>query len=766
MYIRAGDQGLPLARGHREELRAEILMMTSDELWHPERQQQQQQPQQQLGQEHQQQPDRLMEAGGSASANSMWSHYQQRPPQQHSFESNLPWQGFGGGMQPAVSMHGTGMGVSVDVQQQQLSSQRVGMGTQLQQQQPPSLVGRSMQPAASMHGAGMGVGVDGQQQRPSSPRVGISAQLQQHQPQSLLQQPQPLEQQHQQHRDWLQHQPPPYMPPWGTSGTAPAIQMPGLYQQQPPLQPSFGPDWSRQGVGIGVQSASVPAGVSALPPGAYLGSVSVLDAAKWKEYGAMQDVGLFEFQSRLSQAPHAVRALFAECGVVMTSGGFSAPFAVTQDWVMSLVGEAFRRGRLVTSYVSPEKPSKRQFTQWSAGNMACATRLTFEDDAVQQHHGAQVPTRVGHAVSQVYGAQALAASVPEVRAGPSGSLDDKMRQLMEVVELSLKTTQCMGAGMQAGGDRKGLDEEKPRVGEIPRPWKKVPRSDIPLVGEGDSLEVTMDKWRSVLEKRPGEGEQHGYTSVSGLVADRDKQQRVDIIGGKSITTVSLNFQHYVAALLKDRAAQPGVLDAERAKIYQQAVDFTMGLQNLLAALAGKSGYGGHEGDEGAQLNDLLVIIRYAFGMSLDPRQLSLRTSLGFTMTPVQVRGEPSRVDATPAVPKSRPPRAVGVTWPTAAAHLGVASGVVKKSKCRGCDELGHDLFECPKHFFEVYGVPMPGYDRNGGRVQHYWHDGQEANGPAKAIASAWVRHVWKQDAELDGPDHVAETWRRLANRPQ
>ena len=43
------------------------------------------------------------------------------------------------------------------------------MGTQLQQQQPPSLVGRSMQPAASMHGAGMGVGVDGQQQRLSPP---------------------------------------------------------------------------------------------------------------------------------------------------------------------------------------------------------------------------------------------------------------------------------------------------------------------------------------------------------------------------------------------------------------------------------------------------------------------------------------------------------------------------------------------------------------------------------------------------------------------
>ena len=183
---------------------------------------------------------------------------------------------------------------------------------------------------------------------------------------------------------------------------------------------------------------------------------------------------------------------------------------------MSLVGEAFRRGRLVTSYVSPEKPSKRQFTQWSAGNMACATRLTFEDDAVQQHYGAQVPTRVGHAVSQVYGAQALAASVPDVRAGPSDSLDVKMRQLMDVVELSLKATQCMGTGMKAGGDRKGPDEEKPRVGEIPRPWKKVFRSDIPLLGEGDSHEETMDKWRSLLGKRPGEGDPHHRGMVQGI----------------------------------------------------------------------------------------------------------------------------------------------------------------------------------------------------------------------------------------------------------
>ena len=196
----------------------------------------------------------------------------------------------------------------------------------------------------------------------------------------------------------------------------------------------------------------------------------------------------------------------------------------------------------------------------------------------------------------------------------------------------------------------------------------------------------------------------------------------------------------------------------------------MAFQNLISTLAGKSGYGGHPGNEAAQLSDLLVIIRYALGMSLDPRQLNLRNSLGFTMTPVQtrdgVREGVERVDAAQSAVKSRTPRTVGYAWPTAAAHLGPALGILKKGKCRGCDAVGHDYFECPKHFFDMYNQAMPGYDRDGAKVPNYWHEGQDSNGPSKAIASAWVQHAWRQDAEIDGPEHIVEVWRRCAARPQ
>ena len=149
---------------------------------------------------------------------------------------------------------------------------------------------------------------------------------------------------------------------------------------------------------------------------------------------------------------------------------------------------------------------------------------------------------------------------------------------------------------------------------------------------------------------------------------------------------------------------------------------------------------------------------------MDPRQLSLRNSLGFAMTPVQARDGIDRADAMPAGAKVRPPRAVGFTWPTAAAHLGAVSGVVKRGKCRLCDVVGHDLFECPKHFFETFRQPMPGYDREGARSQNYWHDGQEANGPSRTIALAWAQHDWRQDIELDGPEHIVEAWRICAAR--
>lgn len=479
-----------------------------------------------------------------------------------------------------------------------------------------------------------------------------------------------------------------------------------------------------QRMGAAYSSGSTPRG--------YLGSINAEAFIDWKNYRDKQDAALSQFSAMLSMAPRPIRALYEEVGIsVTTEGVFAIPrLTHTQGAIAQIFRDATKQGRIAISSDSPEKASKR-----------AATRLSFDAQLNSQHalHGS---------------------------GGLGMERDSQMERLTDQFNVA-PTSKSVNDQSDTGSNKQLIAElVRWKQGGVPKNWENTPKNEVPLNEPEDDRLQLMDKYNRICQRDDGSS----MGAVGALLARQDRTDRRQILEGITISKVSILFQNYVMSMLGARAKETQCLEV-RAEIQQQVIDFQLGFQRFLDVLAGHAGHSGFPDDEVAQVTDLLVVIRYAFGMTVEPKTRALMTTLGFTQ-PAMVGGAKEKVvEATVAGGVGggqRPPsRLVGQCLPSAVVHVGPA-GLVKKGQCHTCHALGHDIFECPKLFYQTFSVVMPGHNRDGSKVADYWHDGVEANGPCGAVARAWMLHDWKQDITIKGLEGIkggGGVWQQWAARP-
>jgi hypothetical protein len=472
-------------------------------------------------------------------------------------------------------------------------------------------------------------------------------------------------------------------------------------------------------------------------PGGYLGSINAEAFIDWKNYRDKQDAALSQFSAMLSMAPRPIRALYEEVGIsVTTEGVIASPrLTHTQEAIAKIFRDATKHGRIAISSDSPEKATKR-----------AATRLSFDAQLNYQHalHGS---------------------------GGLGMERDGQMEQRADQFNVA-PTSKSVNAQSDTGSNKQLIAElVRWKQGGVPKNWENTPQHEVPLNKPEDERLQLMDKYNRICQR--DDGSSMGTSAVGALLAKQDRIDRRGVLEGITISKVSILFQNYVMSMLGARAKETQCLEV-RAVIQQQVIDFQSGFQRFLEVLAGNAGHSGFPDDEVAQVTDLLVVIRYAFGMTVEPKTRALLTNLGFAQpalaTSAMVGGAKERmVEATVAGGVSagqRPLRVVGQCVPSSVVHVGPA-GLEKKGLCNCCRAKGHDMFECPKLFYQTFSVAMPGHDRDGNKLANYWHDNVESNGPSGAVASAWILHDWKQDILIKGLDAIkggGGVWQQWAAR--
>jgi len=188
-------------------------------------------------------------------------------------------------------------------------------------------------------------------------------------------------------------------------------------------------------------------------------------------------------------------------------------------------------------------------------------------------------------------------------------------------------------------------------------------------------------------------------------------------------------QHFITAQMYDPSATATTFSV-LIGLNTMKLDFRLGW-NACETMLRSPAYSGCLFDSSTVMRLQAVIIHNALDCMLAPSDQRANAAFGLIVTPSKTMygedsaGQPSG-SAVHAAGSSVTQAASGMiismgdsgnAFPNAADLIGSAFGRMKLSNCQGCQNPGHDMFECPTKFFQRTGQCMPGFDRAGNRLK-------------------------------------------------
>ena len=279
----------------------------------------------------------------------------------------------------------------------------------------------------------------------------------------------------------------------------------------------------------------------------------------------------------------------------------------------------------------------------------------------------------------------------------------------------------------------------------------------------------------------------GVPGLKDMQRKADMDARASILRGDSFQRFQMSaFEDYVISKIDQHLVTTQMYDPSATTVTcpvliglnTMKLDFRLvwiACERMLRSPAYSGCLYGSEVDNSTVMRLQTVIIHNALDCVLAPSDQRANAAFALIVTPSKTMygGDSARQHSGSAVhtagslvtqaasAMTLPIRESGNVFPNAADLIGSAFGRIKISNCRGCQNPGHDVFECPTKFYQHTNQCMLRFDQAGNRLDGYWYDHAQVLGPSYAVAQEWLVHVWQQNELLNADKHNG----RLANPP-